>query len=50
MPELKAQKNLGRVPRYTDPNMPTWIQVVIGFALGVVVGYCWHYNAVGGCL
>jgi len=47
---LKPQKNLGRIPRYTNPNMPTWIQVVIGFALGIVVGYCWAYNALqGGC-
>ena len=52
--DMKPQKNLGRlkqrVPKYVDPSMPTWIQVVIGFALGIVVGYCWAYNALqGGC-
>ena len=47
---MKPQKNLGKVGRYVDPSMPVWLQVTIGFLLGVVVGYCWHYNAVGGCL
>jgi len=49
--DMKAQKNLGRVGgRYVDPSMPVWLQNVILFCLGVVAGYCWHYNAVGGCL
>ena len=48
--DMKAMKNLGKVSRYVDPSMPVWLQVIIGFFLGVVVGYCWHYNAVGGCL
>ena len=48
--DMEPQKNLGRVPRYVDPSMPVWLQAIICFALGVVAGYCWHYNAVGGCL
>ena len=49
--KMHPQENLGRVVgRYVDPSMPVWVQVVIGFALGIVVGYCWAYNALqGGC-
>jgi len=49
---MSPQKNIGqieqRIPRYVDPSMPVWLQVIIGFFLGVVVGYCWAYNALGG--
>ena len=52
--DMEPQKNLGRIkqraPKYVDPSMPVWVQVVIGFTLGLVVGYCWAYNALqGGC-
>ena len=47
---MHPQKNLGSIGRGSETNMPLWLQIVIGFCLGLVVGYCWAYNALaGGC-